>query len=80
MPAPVRIALLGNSFAEAIQLPALRHAGGNQVVGLAGGDGAKARATAERWDIPVATDDWTELLALVGAPHDPHLLGRGHGR
>ncbi len=78
MSASVRIALIGNSFAEAIQLPALRYAGNNEVVGLAGGDGAKARATADRWGIPVATDDWTELLTLapdlviVSTPVDLH--------
>lgn len=78
MPSPVRVALIGNSFAEAIQLPALRYVGGNEVIGLAGGDGAKARATADRWGIPVATDDWNELLGLtpdlviVSTPVDLH--------
>jgi len=78
MSSPVRVALIGNSFAEAIQLPALRYAGNNEVIGLAGGDGAKARATADRWGIPVATDDWTQLLELapdlviVSTPVDLH--------
>jgi predicted dehydrogenase len=61
---PVRIALIGNSFASRVQLPALRWAGGNEVVGLAGYDGDKARATAERWGIPLGTGDWREVLAL----------------
>ena len=45
----VRIALLGNSFASKIQLPALRRVGGNEVIGIAGADSKKARATAARW-------------------------------
>lgn len=64
MSRPVRIVLLGNSFASRIQLPALRWAGGNEVVGIAGRDPDKARATAAEWGIPHATGDWRELLAL----------------
>ncbi len=65
----VRIVLLGNSFASKVQLPALRWAGGNQVVGLAGADATKARKTADEWDIPHATGDWRELMEL-----DPNLV------
>lgn len=78
MPSPVRIALLGNSFAEAIQLPALRHAGKNEVIGIAGGDRAKAERTAREWNIPCATNEWRELidlkpdLVLVSTPVDMH--------
>lgn len=61
---PVRIAVVGNSFASRVQLPALRWAGGNRVVGLAGHDADKARATASEWDVPLATGDWRELLEL----------------
>lgn len=74
----VRIALFGNSYAAKVQLPALRHVGGNEVIGLAGKDLAKAQDTAERWGIPRATEDWTELLALepdlviVSTPVDLH--------
>lgn len=77
-PDPVRVVLLGNSFAEAVQLPALRSVGGNEVVGLAGRDLARARATAERHGIPRATDRWRELLELepdlvvVTTPVDLH--------
>ena len=60
----VRIALLGNSFASRIQLPALRRVGGNEVIGIAGADSKKARATAAEWEIPIGTDDYRELLAL----------------
>lgn len=70
----VRIALLGNSFARTIQLPALRwaHANGaaHEVVAIAGHDGAKARATADEWGIPRATADWTELFAPGEEPFD----------
>jgi len=62
---PVRVAILGNSFATKVQLPALRWAGANHVVGIAGRDREKARRTAEDWDIGAATDDWRELLELA---------------
>ncbi len=61
----VRIAIFGNSHAEGVQLPALAHIGGNEVVGIAGLDAAKAEATARRWGIQHATCDWRELLDLV---------------
>ncbi len=75
---PVRIVLLGNSFAEAIQLPALKYAGNNEVIGIAGRNLAKAQETAQRWGIAKATDNWRELLALapdlviVSTPVDLH--------
>ncbi|MCP3919986.1 MAG: Gfo/Idh/MocA family oxidoreductase [bacterium] len=61
---PVRVVLIGNSFASKAQLPALRWAGGNEVIGIAGSDVEKARRTAEEWSIPHATGDWRELLEL----------------
>lgn len=65
MPAPaVRVALIGNSFAARAQLPALRWAGDNEVIGIAGADAQKARRTADEWEIPTATGHWEELLAL----------------
>ena len=78
MPAPVRIALFGNSHAEGVQLPALAHIGGNEVIGIAGHNAAKAEATAQRWGIGQATDSWQDLLALepdlvlVSTPVDLH--------
>jgi predicted dehydrogenase len=74
----VRIVLFGNSYAEAVQLPALAHIGGNEVIGIAGYDGEKAAATAQRWGIKRATSDWLELLELdpdlviVATPVDLH--------
>lgn len=75
---PVRVVLLGNSFASQVQLPSLRWAGGNEVAGIAGADADKAARTAREWDIPHATGDWSELLALdpdlaiVTTPVDLH--------
>ena len=60
----VRIAILGNSFASKVQLPALRRVGGNEVIGIAGANGDKARATAAKWEIAVGTADYRELLDL----------------
>lgn len=78
MTRPVRIALVGNSFASRVQLPALAWVGGNEVVGLAGADGKKASRVAAEWSIPHATDDWRGLCALdvdlfiVTTPVDLH--------
>ena len=69
MPALVRTVLLGNSFASRVQLPALRWAGGAEVVGIAGADARKAARTAREWSIPHATDAWRDLLEL-----DPDLV------
>lgn len=72
----VRIAILGNSFAKAIQLPALRWAAQNgapnEVVAIAGHDPAKAKDTADAWSIPHATGDWETLFdgSLPGGAPD----------
>jgi predicted dehydrogenase len=74
----VRIALIGNSHAEAVQLPTLAHIGGNEVIGIAGHDAQKAAASAARWGIDRSTSDWRELLELepdlviVATPVDLH--------
>ena len=65
----VRTVVLGNSFAARVQLPGLTWAGGAAVVGIAGSDANKARATADEFGIPHATGDWRELLDL-----DPELV------
>ena len=78
MASPVRVAVFGNGFAARVQLPALALVGGNQVIGIAGRDGERARTTAERFGIPLGTDDWTELcalepdLVLITTPVDLH--------
>ncbi len=74
----VRIAIIGNSHAEGVQLPALAHIGGNEVVGIAGRDAEKAAATAACFGIKYSTSDWRELLDLepdlvmVTTPIDLH--------
>ena len=78
MATQVRIALIGNSHAEAVHLPTLAHIGSNEVIGIAGHDANKAAASAERWGIKRATSDWRELLELepdlviVATPVDLH--------
>lgn len=83
MSSPVRIAIIGNSFAERVLLPALDHVGGLpgislKVVGLAGSSGAKAAKTAQRWGIPKFTNRWQDLfdepvdLAIIATPVDLH--------
>ncbi|MEL6429673.1 MAG: Gfo/Idh/MocA family oxidoreductase [Planctomycetota bacterium] len=82
----VQIALLGNSFAKKVQVPALRWASDNgapnQVVTLAGHDAAKAAATAAACGIPHSTGSWEECLdedvvgsldlVIVSTPVDLH--------
>lgn len=83
----VRIAVLGNSFANAIQLPALKWANENgapnEVVLIAGHGLEKAQSTAAKWNIPVATDRWEDVfdsplpggavdLVIVSTPVDLH--------
>jgi predicted dehydrogenase len=78
MSAPVRVAVFGNGFAARVQLPSLAKVGGNEVIGIAGRDPERARATAERFGIPRATTDYRELLddrpdlVLVTTPVDLH--------
>jgi predicted dehydrogenase len=78
MSSPVRVVVGGNSHAAAVQLPALAHIGGNEIVGIAGLDGAKAARTARQWNIGRSSTDWRELLELapdlviVSTPVDLH--------
>ena len=74
----VRVVVLGNSYASYCQLPALRWAGGADIVAICGKDAGKARATAAMFSIPVATTSLDEALAqrpdlvLVSTPVDLH--------
>ena len=78
MRSPVRVVVFGNSFAAKVQLPALARLEEAQVVGLAGRDEEKARATAERFGISASTGHWPDLLdlepdlVLVSTPVDLH--------
>lgn len=62
---PVRVVVLGNRFASHAHLPALRWAGGAEVVGLAGRDAARLEATRGEWELPRVTTDWAELVELA---------------
>ena len=82
----VQIALLGNSFAKKVQVPALRWANANgapnEIMSLAGHDAAKATATATECGIPYATSTWEKAidesivgsldLVIVSTPVDLH--------
>jgi predicted dehydrogenase len=75
---PVRVAVVGNSYAAYCQLPALRWAGEAEPVAIVGRDLDKARTTAARFQIPLATTSLDEALAtrpdlvLVSTPVDLH--------
>ncbi len=75
---PVRIAILGNSYASRIVLPALANAGANEVVCIAGRQLSKAKDTARQWNIAFATDKWQSALDLepdlvyIATPVDLH--------
>src|SRR5438067_1353305 len=77
-----RVVILGNSYASYCQLPGLRwaaaHGAPNEVVAICGKNLEKARATATRFGIPVATTSLDEALAkrpdlvIVSTPVDLH--------
>lgn len=58
----MKVAVIGASFAQAAYLPALRHVPGAEVVAIASGRLASARAAAEKFAIPQAYDDWEAML------------------
>lgn len=58
----MKVAVIGASFAQAAYLPALRHVPGAEVVAIASGRLASARAAAEKFAIPHAYDDWAAML------------------
>ena len=74
----VRTVVIGTGFGRRAVLPALRYAGGVEVVGLAGHDADKARRVASEAGVPLGTGDWRELcelepdLAIVTSPVDLH--------
>lgn len=59
----MKVGIIGASFARAAYLPALRHVEGAEVVAIASGRLSSARAAAEEFGVPHATDDWQEMLA-----------------
>jgi len=58
----MKVAIIGASFAQAAYLPALRHTPGAEVVAIASGRLSSARAAAEKFGVPHATDDWEAML------------------
>ena len=66
MPAsPVRVAVIGTSFASSVQIPGFRLCEGVEVVAIASGREERARQTAERFGIPRAYADWRRMLDEV---------------
>ncbi len=85
MQSPVRIAVVGaGAIAQLAHLPVLSKLRGARLVALCDNDRAKARALADRFDIPDVFTDIDDLLAydeldaaLVATPnhlHEPHVL------
>lgn len=58
----MKVAIIGASFARDAYLPALAHVPGAEVVAIASGRIASARAAAERFGVPHAYDDWRAML------------------
>lgn len=84
-PRPIRLALAGcGAIAQLAHLPALARMRGLGVVALCDNDVAKARALADRFDVPNVFGDLEELLdaeacdaVIVATPnhlHEPHVL------
>ncbi len=60
----VRIGIVGTGFAEKVQLPALRHVEGAEVVAVASGHRSSAERAAAAFGIPRVCDAVEELAAL----------------
>jgi predicted dehydrogenase len=58
----MKVGIIGASFARAAYLPALRHVEGAEVVAIASGRLSSAKAAAEEFGVPHATDDWQAML------------------
>ena len=75
----VRVGIIGSGFARAAYLPALRHVPEARVVAIASGRLERARAAADAFGVPHATDDWRALLrdheldlVCIATPTDLH--------
>src|SRR4051812_47660952 len=62
---PVRVAVIGTSFASSVQIPGFQLLPNVEVVAVASGRPGRAAETAERFGIPVAYDDWRAMLDEV---------------
>ena len=58
----MKVAVIGASFAQAAYLPALAHVPGAKVTAIASARLSSARAAADKFGIPHATDDWETML------------------
>ena len=59
----MKVGIIGASFARAAYLPAFAHVPGAEVVAIASGRMASARAAADAFGVPHAYDDWQAMLA-----------------
>lgn len=62
---PVRVAVIGTSFASSVQIPGFQLLPGVEVVAVASGRPGRAAETAERFGISNAYDDWRAMLDEV---------------
>lgn len=60
---PVRVAIIGTGFGVSAMVPGFRLAEGAQIVAIGSGRRARAEAAAREHGIPLAFDDYHELLA-----------------
>jgi predicted dehydrogenase len=85
MTGPVRLAVVGaGAIAQLAHIPVLAKMRGAQLVALCDNDGAKARALADRFEVPDVFTDLEELLesdqldgVVIATPnhlHEPHTL------
>ena len=59
----MKVGIIGASFARDAYLPAFAHMPGAEVVAIASGRMASAQATADKFGVPHAYDDWQAMLA-----------------
>jgi predicted dehydrogenase len=62
---PIRVAVIGTSFASAVQIPGFQACPGVQVVAVASAREERARQTAEKFGIGRAYGDWRRMLDEV---------------
>jgi predicted dehydrogenase len=62
---PVRVAVIGTSFASAVQIPGFQLLPGVEIVAVASANADRAAQTAERFGIPASYSDWRKLLDEV---------------
>lgn len=62
---PIRVAVIGTSFASAVQIPGFQLLPGVEIVAVASANADRAAQTAEKFGIPGAYSDWRKLLDEV---------------